>query len=272
MKKIAIYPLFVTLLIYVACSDNSEEDTSLDCDASGLGLDVTNVVNPDCDTEGSFTLVGTGGTAPYTYSLDDGDFQSSGDFTDLAAKTYTATVMDADGCTFEGTFDLAAGPNGISLSIDKTNSECTSNTGSITINASGGDGDFTYSLDGGNEQQENTFGSVGAGDYEITVTDGTGCTTTTSVKILTNVSLSGDIMPLLQANCLQTSSGGGGCHNGDNGADRNWTVKDNVRAKANNIKTRTQNGTMPQAGSGQSLTQAEIDMIACWVDDGALDN
>ena len=140
------------------------------------------------------------------------------------------------------------------------------------MTATGGDGSFTYSIDGGGDQATNAFENVGPGDYVLEVTDGTGCTATTSVKITTSISLSGDIMPILQANCLGTSSGGGGCHNGDNGADRNWTEKDNVIAKAENIKTRTQNGSMPQAGSGQSLTSEEIDMIACWVDDGALDN
>lgn len=272
MKKFVIYPLFVSLLIYVGCSNSSEEDLTIDCDTSDLSLQVGDVVNPDCETEGSFTLMASGGTSPYTYSLDEGDFQSSSEFSGLAAKTYTLAVMDADGCIFQGTFELNAGPSGITLMVDKTNSECTSNTGTITVDASGGDGSFTYSLNGGGEQTENTFNSVGPGDYEVTVTDGTGCSTTTSVKITTNISLSGDIMPILQANCLETSSGGGGCHNGDNGSTRNWTDKNNVIDKAENIKTRTGNGSMPQAGSGQSLTQAEIDMIACWVDDGALDN
>lgn len=269
MKKLIIYPLFVSFMIYMGCSNSSEEDTGIDCDASDLELAVTNVENPDCDTEGSFTLVASGGTAPYTYSLDGSDFQSSGEFSNLAAKNYTARVMDADGCTFQGTFNLTAGPNGITLSIDKTNSECSSNTGTITVDASGGDGSFTYSLDGGAAQESNSFDNVGAGDYEVTVTDGTGCSATTSVKILTTISLEGDIMPLLQANCVVS-----GCHNGDNscGSSCNWSVKANVLEKASEIKSRTGNGIMPPAGSGQSLTQAEIDMIACWVDDGALDN
>ncbi|WP_420578591.1 SprB repeat-containing protein [Ekhidna sp.] len=269
MKNLVLFPLLLSFLIYMGCSNNSEEDTEIDCESSDLELQATNIVNPDCDTEGSFTLEATGGTSPYSYSLDDGDFQSSGEFSNLVAKTYTVAVTDADGCTFQGTFALEAGPNGISLSIDKTNSSCTSNTGTITVNASGGDGSFTYSLDGGTDQVENSFENIGAGDYEVTVTDGTGCSATTSVKILTTISLEGDIMPLLQANCVVS-----GCHNGDNscGSSCNWSVKTNVLEKASEIKSRTGSGVMPPAGSGQSLTQAEIDMIACWVDDGALDN
>ncbi|WP_424961177.1 SprB repeat-containing protein [Ekhidna sp.] len=265
MKKILAYSLFASLLIFMGCSNNSEEDTTIDCDASDLNLQVGDVINPDCDTEGSFTLVASGGTSPYTYSLDGGDFQSSGAFSDLAAKTYTVAVTDADGCTFQGSFNLTAGPNGIALSIDKTNSECSSNTGSITVTATGGDGSFTYSIDGGADQATNTFESVGTGDHDIVVTDGAGCTATTSVYVSSSISLSSDVMPLLERECTFS-----GCHNGDNGADRNWTVKSNVRSKASEIKSRTQSGSMPRS-PGQ-LTQAEIDMIACWVDDGALDN
>ena len=43
----------------------------------------------------------------------------------------------------------------------------------------------------------------------------------------------------------------------------------NVQGNAGQIKTLTGNRTMPAEGS---LTQAEIDMIACWVDDGAVAN
>lgn len=265
MKNLVLFPLLLSFLIYMGCSNNSEEDTEIDCESSDLELQATNIVNPDCETEGSFTLEATGGTSPYSYSLDDGDFQSSGDFSNLAAKNYTAIVMDADGCTFQGTFNLTAGPNGITLSLDKTNSECSSNTGTITVDASGGDGSFTYSLDGGSAQESNLFDNVGVGDHDIKVEDGTGCTTTTSIYVSSNVSLTDDIMPLLERECTFS-----GCHNGDNGSSRNWTVKSNVRSKASEIKSRTQSGAMPRDPG--ELTQAEIDMIACWVDDGALDN
>lgn len=72
-------------------------------------------------------------------------------------------------------------------------------------------------------------------------------------------------MPLLLAQCTFS-----GCHNGDNGSDRNWTEKEDIIAKAQGIKSRTRNGSMPR--SPGVLTQAEIDLIACWVDDGAKDN
>lgn len=80
-----------------------------------------------------------------------------------------------------------------------------------------------------------------------------------------DVSLANEIMPLLLAQCTFS-----GCHNGDNGSSRDWTQKENILEKASGIKTRTQNGSMPR--SPGSLSQNEIDLIACWVDNGAKDN
>lgn len=86
-----------------------------------------------------------------------------------------------------------------------------------------------------------------------------------NVSCTTEVSLENDIMPLLLAECTFS-----GCHNGDNGSSRDWTNKSNILAKATGIKARTQSGSMPL--SPGSLNQSEIDLIACWVDNGALDN
>jgi uncharacterized membrane protein len=40
---------------------------------------------------------------------------------------------------------------------------------------------------------------------------------------------------------------------------------------AASVKLRTANKSMPPSGSSQ-LTQSQIDLIGCWVDDGALNN
>ncbi|WP_461491255.1 beta strand repeat-containing protein, partial [Pontibacter sp. HJ8] len=54
----------------------------------------------------------TGGTAPYTYSLNGTTFQSGATFGAVLAGTYTITVKDANGCIFtkEVTVDNIAGP------------------------------------------------------------------------------------------------------------------------------------------------------------------
>lgn len=49
----------------------------------------------ECD--GLVTISATGGTGPYTYSIDGGSFGASDTFSDLCAGTYTFTAKDADG-------------------------------------------------------------------------------------------------------------------------------------------------------------------------------
>ncbi len=153
----------------------------------------------------------------------------------------------------------------LSLVVESTNSECSNDTGTISVTATGGDGDYQYSLNSGALQSASVFSNVAIGSYEVAVVDGSGCSSTQVAFIRTSVSLVNDIMPLLETQCTFS-----GCHNGDNGSSRNWLEKGNVLAMAENIKARTQNGSMPR--NPGVLTQAEIDLIACWVDDGAEDN
>jgi len=48
---------------------------------------------------GTITLTGSGGLAPYTYSLNGGTYQSSGVFSNLSLGTYTVSVQSSAGCT-----------------------------------------------------------------------------------------------------------------------------------------------------------------------------
>lgn len=83
------------------------------------------------------------------------------------------------------------------------------------------------------------------------------------------VSFVSDIKPIIDTSCALT-----GCHNGDNGADRNWTVFSNFQTKRANVKDRITRppgtpGHMPAAGS---ITDDQIQSIVCWVDQGGLNN
>ncbi len=80
------------------------------------------------------------------------------------------------------------------------------------------------------------------------------------------VSLSADILPLLQNNCALS-----GCHTGGTGLP-NFTEKQTVLTYADEIRRRTREGSMPPPNSGVSLTREEINLITCWVDQGKKDN
>jgi uncharacterized membrane protein len=81
-----------------------------------------------------------------------------------------------------------------------------------------------------------------------------------------NVSLVQDVLPIIQQNCAVS-----GCHVAGTGRV-DFTIKENVIQNASLIRTNTQSGIMPPPGSGKSLTAAEKETIACWVQNGAQDN
>ncbi|MFP4846905.1 Ig-like domain-containing protein, partial [Winogradskyella sp. PE311] len=68
-----------------------------------LNASVSSIENVDCSgsSTGSFVIEGSGGTAPYTYSVNNGvNTQSSGFFENLSDDSYTVLVTDANNCTF----------------------------------------------------------------------------------------------------------------------------------------------------------------------------
>lgn len=83
----------------------------------------------------------------------------------------------------------------------------------------------------------------------------------------TTVSFQGQISGIIDASCAIP-----GCHNGDIGASRDWTVFSNVERSAQAIRSRTTARTMPPASSGITLSTNDINAIACWVEQGALNN
>jgi ELWxxDGT repeat protein len=67
--------------------------------ATTVNLSTSKTNATGCNTLGTITATGSGGTAPYQYKLDNGSYQSSGTFTGLYAGSYIVTVKDANGCT-----------------------------------------------------------------------------------------------------------------------------------------------------------------------------
>jgi len=70
-----------------------------------LTATVTNFQDKNCvegtasnPSFGSFDVNPVGGEGPYTYSINEGPFQSSNTFGGLEAGTYTVDVLDANGC------------------------------------------------------------------------------------------------------------------------------------------------------------------------------
>ena len=148
-----------------------------------ISFDVT-LEDQICDENGSISFVDvSGGTPPYTFSIDGGNTDSPSDvFEDVASGTYTLVVTDMNGCEKDTTvtIDLIDNPPVVG-SFESTSITCFGDSdGQITIDASSQNGgDVSYSIDGGVTFQENgLFEDLAAGDYTIIIQDEFGCETT----------------------------------------------------------------------------------------------
>lgn len=214
---------------------------------------------------GAITLTSRGATGVVNYRLDNGPEQHTAQFNGLSPGNYRVSVQDESGCTINTEVTIADQAVTIEAIPTVTTSVCGENTGSISVAASGGTAPYTYRLNSAAFSTAAQFGQLAPGEYALTVQDTDGCTTTAGVQITSGVSFEATIQELITTNCAIT-----GCHV----APRvpNFTLEDDIFSYAAKIKERTGERSMPPPGSGRELTDAQIAQIACWADDGALDN
>lgn len=142
---------------------------------------------------GSITASATNGTPPYQFNIDGGAYQTSGTFNGLAAGSHTVGVQDASGCTFSIPPVILTQPaSGVSGSVSQIDVSCKGDaTGSATITASGGNPNYTYTIDDptiipttvGPIAGSASFNLLTAKTYTVTITDANSCSTPVPVTI-----------------------------------------------------------------------------------------
>ncbi len=132
--------------------------------------------------DGSIAIVASGGSGSgysYTWNPVPPSGQNSNPATGLSPGSYDLTVEDGTNCTESETYNII-GLTAINLVTTPTDPTCNGVCdGNIAVAATGGDGNFTYQwFDNGTLMPGETgpavFGLC-AGSYNVTVTDGTGC-------------------------------------------------------------------------------------------------
>jgi subtilisin-like proprotein convertase family protein len=132
-------------------------------------------------SNGSITVSASGGTPPYQYSLEGGGYVSSGNFTGLAAGTYSVTVRDAQNATTSVSVTITQ-PTGINITPSSSNISCNGqNDGTATVSVSGGVTPYSYLWN--NNATTASISSLSAGTYICTVTDANSCTKSQSITI-----------------------------------------------------------------------------------------
>lgn len=262
MKHTVVF-LVVGLLLWNCDSDPDPVDCSVSGPIISLGM-VTNATSCSI-ADGSINVSASGGKEPYLFMLNSLPGQADGKFSNLAAGAYTVTVTDANGCpaAVENVAIKAADFKFTTLLTG--DSDCLGANGQVTINVEQLNPPYSYRLGTGGFGESNVFGGLATGTYGFTVQDNIGCSVFLNVTIpraFTGVSWQNDVRPIIVKSCALS-----GCHNGDSRSD--LRIFENAKFYAASIKSKTRDRSMPREGT---LSQSEIDLISCWVDDGAVLN
>jgi hypothetical protein len=256
--------MWAPALIFMSCSSSNEPEP-LDCANSDLALTFSKTDLTSCTANnGSISANASGGAAPYQFALDSQPFGSNSTFSGLSTGVYQLKVKDGNNCERTQSVTVNAFGTTLAATISTTNSGCKTSSGQIEVNASGGTGPYSYQLGSAAATSNSTFGNLAAGNYLVKVTDNTGCSTSQNVILTTGIKYSVNVKTIIETKCAVS-----GCHV-SGGSSTNFNNFANVQSSATEIKSRTQSGNMPK--NGDKLPQAELDLIACWVDDGAQNN
>jgi gliding motility-associated-like protein len=153
-------------------------------------FDVNNIFNKkdvNCFgfSDGNFTVKGTGGVSPYTYSFQNGAFASTDSFSNLVAANYNVITLDQVGCRDTIVVSIVQ-PSALAYSSQVDSVKCFGqNTGKITVNASGGTTPYTYIMDGTISQSSNIFPNLISDTFAIRVRDAKLCVKDTQIILNT---------------------------------------------------------------------------------------
>lgn len=122
--------------------------------------------------DGSVITFGSGGTPPYSYQYSNNATTQS--VNGLVAGNYSVVVTDANGCSGNGWFNIAASTP-VTATYNVTPSSCTVDNGGATLNINGGTSPYTVNWSVFPTQTGSTLSAVGQGNYAFYISDAVGC-------------------------------------------------------------------------------------------------
>lgn len=184
-----------------------------------LSIDGIQITNGDCNTPnaGNIVISYSGEITGLEFSIDGGvTFQTSNIFSNLTSGTYQVQAIDDANCLVVQEIVIPAVSAPTITSIDLVDPTCGNSDGSITINASGGTGALEYSIDNNATVQSNAvFQNLGNGNYQVVVTDESGCDATQTVQLaspnsptIDNVATNNPLCGASDGSITITASGG----------------------------------------------------------------
>ena len=223
------------------------------------------------ESTGDITVTGTGGTAPYEYSLNGGTWQPGNLFTNLPAGNYTVSIRDKNSCISTCTATLTE-PNLLTCATSVTNvTDCNIVDGTITVTGTGGNGQYEYSLDGGAYQTNNVFTGVMAGTHVIMIRDENNCLSECSAVLTAPEVPMCTIGQIVNINCMGDATGSFVVSASGGSGDYEFSL-DNITFQSSNSFTNltagmhtvyTRNRTSPMCVSMCSVNLTEPPLLSC---------
>ncbi len=265
MFKYAI--IILSLVLISACEyERIEKDSA--CDSNPITLTIQSVENTECGLdEGVIVVQAEDGQESLVYSINGETFTTDNIFRNLAAGTYNLVARDmATGCESQIQTQEILNEGGLQINVASLEKNtCGNSNGRISVSQENGVAPIQYQLNDGEFQTDNIFEGLGSGTYQINAIDANGCESFISnIEISSETSLTDHVQPIIMVNCAVS-----GCHNGS--VSPNLESKEAIINNSSRIKSRTGSGTMPPAGR-TDLSDEQINLIACWVDEGSLNN
>lgn len=133
-----------------------------------------------CD--GSVSIAGYLGTAPYHYVWSGNINESQGSFAEnLCAGLYVVTVIDAENCVYHQIINVTQ-PDSLYSKLSITSSiQCFGKTGSVAVEAFGGSPNYSYLWNTNNNNS--LLNEIVAGIYSVTTTDTHGCSYIQTIEL-----------------------------------------------------------------------------------------
>jgi gliding motility-associated-like protein len=128
------------------------------------------------DSTGTVTLIGSGGTLPYSYSFtkDSSRYYTNPNTNNLTVGNYVGYALDGNGCRVDYSFIISE-PEPLSMQYKSNMPRCYGyNDGSLFVLATGATAPYTFNL---NNFSNNTgwFTDLAAGVYNLNIVDDNNC-------------------------------------------------------------------------------------------------
>jgi gliding motility-associated-like protein len=202
-----------------ACSISTSVNIASPPNVSWSNVTVTNA-NCFGVADGQISALATTANPVLNYTLNPGNLSGSGNFTSLAANTYTLTATDAIGCSAISLVQINQPTQILFNGVVSNPALCQgSNTGSISLSANGGSGALSYTLlPGSVTNSTGVFNNLSSAAYTVIATDLNGCSNSTIVNVTQPISMQWSSVSPQMVNCfgqndgsiISTATGGSG--------------------------------------------------------------